>query len=127
MNTCLRVLVCVLIVSGSLFSAELYPRQRNLQNAHNKLMSAKAHLVRSQNNKPQMHLTEASVDLSAAHGLLETAKKNKGSNRLAAMKAIEAAQAEIVKLKAGGSGASTAIQHVDDALKEVAQSAKAGR
>lgn len=127
MKTLLLQLLTFMCVVSAAFADDPYPRQPKLQAAHKSLMAAKGHLQRSLQGREDKHFQEAGISLSAALTNLENAAKNKGSNRLAAIREIKAAQAEIAPSKGVSRSVSTAIQHVEQAIKEVAESARAGR
>jgi hypothetical protein len=87
------LLTVLLAFNGSVFAGKpMFPKQPKLSSAYESLTLALKQVEKSRAEKPGKHLANATAALSSAKIDLETAKKNKGSARVEAIKQIEQAQ-----------------------------------
>ncbi len=105
----------------------IWPKQPKLSAAYESLTIALKQVELSRTSEPKRHLARASAELSAAKIHLETAKKNKGSARLVAIKEIEAAQRDIETAASDPHRLDSATSRIAQALEKVTESARNGR
>jgi len=121
-TTILAILTLLSFTSGAFADRPIWPQQPKISAAYESLTVALKQIEKSRAGDSAKHLANASAALVSARVDLDTAKKNKGSARLEAIKLIDLAKQELDAARLD-----TASGYVTEAMDQVTQAAKNGR
>jgi benzoyl-CoA reductase/2-hydroxyglutaryl-CoA dehydratase subunit BcrC/BadD/HgdB len=120
--------IAAAVLSTSVFGAEPFRRQSKINDAHKELKAAQAQVEKSRlSDDRRKNLEKAWENLNSAKASLEEAKKNKGSYRPAAIRAIDKAKVELDAAVTNPARAAKATEFIKEAIEQTIKAGEAGR